>query len=115
VGQYFSTDGSDALSIELFHSAGVGPLTHTFNGENYASAPISALTRTDPGERYLAQSGKLTISANDPSVGGAFTGSITDISFAEVTIDASFISKVIPGGEVWCVASHEFDMVWAAP
>jgi len=113
----------DALTFELFYEFGAddGPHSHVFSGENYDACHTCAIMYErcfDPEncERtFLAVSGTLEVTAQGV-VGDQLTGTLTDVSFREVTIDwDTFHSTPVVDGDVWCLDSFAFDTTIQTP
>jgi hypothetical protein len=106
----------DVLSFELISEQGGATAagTYSLTDDDYASCgncvvifqgcdgDLAHCDRT-----FLAQSGTLVISSFGAS-GEDFSGTISDIILAEVTIEEDLSSTVVPEGQTWCIDSFSF-------
>jgi hypothetical protein len=113
----------DYLAIELWYGLGgpeplLGPGSTSLGSRagdlNYATCSTCVLMWADCDDTdtcarsYLATGGTLAVTAM--TAGGSFTGTLTNVRLAEVTIDPdTFESTPVAGGGSWCLASHAFD------
>jgi hypothetical protein len=111
------------LTIEIYYGFGDPPppptgipFTFEFYGENYATCGVCArmFDQCDGGScarQFIPISGHLEVVSHG-AVGDPFTGVLTNVVFAEATIDqATFQSTLVANGATRCVASFAFDAV----
>ena len=115
------SDPFDSMSLELFFGAGAPtaagtyPLASTAAEQDYYSCSTCVLFAadcTDGGgceKFYFPTGGTLELTSVADAVGEAITGTITDLELVEVTIDETYHSTPVTGGETWCVDSYSFD------
>ena len=58
---------------------------------------------------YFQESGSMTVSYIDDPVNGQFTGTLSNIRLIEVTIDSSYVSTPVTGGDCLDIVSASFD------
>ncbi len=107
----------DTLKIELVASAGgataAGTFTITDDDYDICANCVLVYQGCDAdlancAKTFFAQSGTLTITTFGES-GGQFTGTLTDVTLVEVTIDGDFKTTPVADGETWCLDSYAFD------
>lgn len=59
---------------------------------------------------YFADEGVVHVSEWEE--GGSFAGTLEGVLLREVTIDDSYHSTPVPGGETWCMDGYSFDVPW---
>ncbi len=110
----------DALNIEIYGS-GVDP---SLNGENKGTFDLSSGIDNNystcarcirvfedpdaatPGRVFFQKTGSLTIDATSDQLNGKITGTITNLTLVEVTINSStFVSTPVVGGACVHIAS----------
>ena len=119
---YTALTSEERLGIDFYFSIGAtdGPQSQSFTGEGLDTCSLCMLIRSECSgllcdTRYMAQSGSLQIDAMDP-VGGTFSGSLSDVVLAEVTIDSGTQeTTLVPSGRTWCLPSYQFNVNVVAP
>jgi hypothetical protein len=112
------TTDPDGFSLEFYGSAFDasydGENTGTFDlsmggDDNYATCSRCLSVLSDPsstGKTFFTKSGTLTVDASSMQLTGNLTGTLTDLTLVEVTIDQStFMSTPVPGGACLHIAS----------
>jgi hypothetical protein len=116
-----SASPTDQLFIEFYYGYGdppplEGPGTFELgvspDEKNYATCGTCVLVGQgcdDNGcnKLFFATSGTLTVSSF--ATGQDFTGTLTNARLVEVTIDSSYTSTPVAGGDTWCLTSYSFD------
>lgn len=113
---------SALLGVQLYYGFGdpapppVGtPFGFDFYGEDYATCGVCAIIADQCDGAgtcqrwFIAQSGHLEVTTHE-GIGGTFAGYLSDVVFAEVSIDPqTFHSEFVPNGATRCVPSFGFD------
>jgi|GEM_PF-3547920 len=109
----------DVLSIEIYADLGgaTTPGTYPLSDENYDTCGNCVLIQTDCDanlntcdKTFLATGGTLTIVATG-GIGDAFTASLSDLVFTEITYDADYHSTPVAGGEDWCIEDYSAEVI----
>jgi len=105
----------DYVDVTLWYAYGapVGPFSHTFDGESYATCAVCAafcagFDGVDCAGWYLATAGTLDVTQNDNTVGGTLSGTLSDMEFVEMDPNTG---DGVPDGTTWCFDdSSAFDV-----
>jgi hypothetical protein len=109
----------DRVSLSSLSGWG-GPTTpgsYTLEGtvnDNYETCGLcprafSYSTTGEPDKQFYADTGTVEITQIG-TIGGTFAATFHNLIFREVTIDTStWVSTVVPGGEVWCIDGFSFN------
>jgi len=119
------TDVIDAIFINLWDGYGVFtngivPGTYTIAGAETSLADCGACvvmvgdlnqTANTFGQQLMANGGTLTITSIDPTPGtGSLVGSLSNITFREVQVDANNVENDVPNGCTSSIAGASFDL-----
>jgi len=113
VGGFLLNSNGDEVHIELYNNEGVftggSVRTGTFalTGAEIQYSTCGACVRLFEGgssRNFLATGGTLTLT----SVSGNLTGTLTNVTFVEVTIASGFVSTPVPGGCTSAITSMSF-------
>ncbi|MGI5864106.1 MAG: DUF4215 domain-containing protein [Myxococcales bacterium] len=114
VGEYVLNSDSDELMIEMYPGDGVfasGLATGTFTlaGDDlqYRTCGLCVRLRDRRGTYYMATGGEVTLS----SISGNLTGSLSNVTFEEVTIAQDYTSTPVVDGCQSVLTSMAFDDV----
>lgn len=113
----------DNFEIEVWEAPGsTYPGTYTISPtDNYVNCSTCVLVYTNCDAAgicdkiFFANEGAVNVTAYG-TVGGRFTGTVSNVTLQEVTIDEqTFVSTPVPGGDQWCIDSFSFDAPIAPP
>ena len=113
-GRFVLNSNNDYVDIELYPGEGVfaggSVRTGTFSliGAELQYSTCGACVRLFDGrsaKQFLATGGTLTLT----SVSGNLTGTLTNVTFVEVTMDGSWVSTPVPGGCTSSITSMSFN------
>ena len=106
----------DVLSLEIYAALGgaTTPGVYPITDDNYDSCGNCVLIQVGCDESlfnctryFLANAGTLEVTSIG-GIGDQFAGTLTDLTFVEITYDDDFHSTPVAGGETWCVSRYEF-------
>jgi len=108
-----SQDG-DAVQFELYPgfgalAGGLNPGVYTISGDdlNYSTCGLCVLLFGNGSDPYFITGGTVTLT----SVNGNLTGTLSNATFQQVTIDSNYVSTPVPGGCQSSITSMPFDTV----
>lgn len=111
-----TTEPFDMMSIQSLAdwNGPTEPGRYALDGINYLDCGLCLLAYadcagTECAKTFYADAGDVVIDAIGMNEGERFAGTLENVVFREVTIDADYVSTPVPGGDSWCMNGLEFE------